>query len=152
MLFRSEAPPAPGPDVTAPTPSARALRVLIVDDNRDTVESFAMLLRASGHEVRPAYDGSTAVQFALDYRPDVVLLDIGLPGLNGYEVAKRIRRLAVLKEVVLVAMTGYGQESDLKASHDAGFNHHLVKPASPSRLYEILQLVATRDSVVEPPT
>ena len=147
-----EAPPAPGPDVTAPTPSARALRVLIVDDNRDTVESFAMLLRASGHEVRPAYDGSTAVQLALDYRPDVVLLDIGLPGLNGYEVAKRIRRLAVLKEVVLVAMTGYGQESDLKASHDAGFDHHLVKPASPGRLHDILQLVATRDSVVEPPT
>ncbi len=147
-----EAPPAPGPDVTAPTPSARSLRVLIVDDNRDTVESFAMLLRASGHEVRPAYDGSTAVQLALDYRPDVVLLDIGLPGLNGYEVAKRIRRLAVLKEVVLVAMTGYGQESDLKASHDAGFDHHLVKPASPGRLHDILQLVATRDSVVEPPT
>ncbi len=144
--------PSPSPVATAAVqPCARPLRVLVVDDNRDTVESFAMLLRAAGHDVQPAYDGATAVQSALDYQPDLVLLDIGLPGLNGFEVARRIRRLAVLKDVVLVAMTGYGQESDLKASQQAGFNHHLVKPASLTELQQILTLVAARLAPMEPP-
>ena len=80
------------------------------------------------------------MQAALDYRPDVVVLDIGLPGLNGYEVAKRIRQHPVLKNVVLVALTGYGQDSDRQASRQAGFNHHLVKPA---RLEQWQQILAT---------
>jgi PAS domain S-box-containing protein len=121
-------------------PTARPLRVLVVDDNVDTVFSFSMLLKASGHDVRPAHDGPTAVQAALDYRPDVVFLDIGLPGLNGYEVAKQIRQHPVLKGVVLVALTGYGQDSDRQTSLQAGFNHHLVKPA---RLAEMLKILAT---------
>ena len=121
-------------------PTVRPLRVLMVDDNVDTVSSFSMLLEASGHDVRTAHDGPTAVQAALDYRPDVLVLDIGLPVLNGYEVAKRIRQHPVLKNVVLVALTGYGQDSDRQSSLQAGFNHHLVKPV---RLEEMLQILAT---------
>ncbi len=134
------------PSLVAETeqPITRPLRVLVVDDNVDTVLSFSMLLRVSGHEVRSARDGPTAVQAALDYRPDLVLLDIGLPGLNGYEVAKRIRNAPVLKDVVLVALTGYGQEADLQTSREAGFNHHLVKPAYLDQLQKLLALISER--------
>lgn len=122
-------------------PTTRPLRVLVVDDNVDTVLGFSMLLKASGHDVRTAHDGPTAVQAAIEYRPDVVLLDIGLPGLNGYEVAKRIRQHPDLKYVMLVALTGYGQESDRETSLQAGFNHHLVKPARFEQLQQILATV-----------
>jgi CheY-like chemotaxis protein len=88
------------------------LRVLLVDDSADTALTLAMLLRESGHDVRTAHDGQAAFREALDYRPHVVLLDIGLPGLDGYEVAKRIREQPILRKVVLVALTGYGQEAD----------------------------------------
>ena len=84
------------------------------------------------------------MQAALDYRPDVVLLDIGLPGLNGYEVAKRIRQQPDLQNVVLVALTGYGQESDREASRQAGFNHHLVKPALLEQLQQVLATVSEK--------
>ena len=122
--------------------NVRPLRVLVVDDNVDTVLSFSMLLRASGHEVQTAHDGLAAVQAAINYRPDIVLLDIGLPGLNGYEVAKQIRQHPDLKHVVLVALTGYGQDSDRHASGQAGFTHHLVKPARFEELQKILATVA----------
>ncbi len=117
------------------------LRVLVVDDNVDTVLSFSMLLQALGHEVRTAYDGVSAVQAALDYRPEVMLLDIGLPGLSGYEVAKRVREQPQLRDVVLVALTGYGQDSDRATSLQAGFNHHMVKPASFEQIKKILASV-----------
>jgi PAS domain S-box-containing protein len=135
---------APHPLSIAETvqPTTRALRVLVVDDNVDTVLSFSMLLKASGHDVRTAHDGPTAVQAAIDYRPDVVLLDIGLPGLTGYEVAKRLRQHPDLKDVLLVALTGYGQDSDRRTSLQAGFNHHLVKPASLEQLKKILATVS----------
>jgi len=129
----------PSPVTEASQLTARPLRVLMVDDNVDTILSFSLLLKAEGHDVRTVDDGPTAVQAALDYRPDVALLDIGLPGLNGYEVAKRIRQHPVLKDIVLIALTGYGQDSDRQASMQAGFNHHLVKPA---RLAELLQILA----------
>jgi PAS domain S-box-containing protein len=143
-VLSTHTPQAPSPVADTDQPTTRPLRVLVVDDNVDTVLSFSMLLRVSGHEVRSARDGPTAVQAALDYRPDVVLLDIGLPGLNGYEVAKRIRQDPVLKDVVLVALTGYGQEADLQTSLRAGFNHHLVKPAYLEQLQQILALVSDR--------
>jgi CheY-like chemotaxis protein len=101
-----------------------------------------MLLKESGNEVQTAHDGPTAIKVALKYLPDVVLLDIGLPGLNGYEVAKQIRMQPTLKNVVLVALTGYGQESDRQASMDAGFNHHLIKPARLAQVWQILASVA----------
>lgn len=120
----------------------RPLRVLVVDDNVDTVLSFSILLRASGHDVFTANDGLMAVQVANERRPDVVLLDIGLPGLNGYEVAKRIRQQTSGKEVVLIALTGYGQDTDRELSAQAGFNHHLVKPARLEQVKEILAAAA----------
>ena len=101
-----------------------------------------MLLKASGHDVRTAHDGLAAVQAALDYRPDVVLLDIGLPGLNGYEVAKRLRQQPEFKNIVLVALTSYGQDADRQTALQAGFNHHLVKPARLAQLQEILATVS----------
>ena len=130
------------PVVESGTRNVRPLRVLVVDDNVDTVLSFSMLLRASGHDVQTAHDGLAAVQAAIDYRPDIILLDIGLPGLNGYEVAKKIRQHPELQHVVLVALTGYGQDSDRQASGQAGFTHHLVKPARFEELQKILATVA----------
>jgi CheY-like chemotaxis protein len=130
------------PVVESGLSNVRPLRVLVVDDNVDTVLSFSMLLRASGHEVQTAHDGLAAVQAAINYRPDIVLLDIGLPGLNGYEVAKQIRQHPELKHVVLVALTGYGQDSDRQASGQAGFTHHIVKPARFEELQKILATVA----------
>jgi signal transduction histidine kinase/ActR/RegA family two-component response regulator len=126
------------------SPHPSPLKVLVVDDNADTVLSFTMLLKTLGHDVRAAHDGPTAVQVALDYRPDIVLLDIGLPGLNGYEVAKRIRQQPDFKNVVLVALTGYGQDSDRQSSLQAGFDHHLVKPARLAQLQKILATVSER--------
>ena len=140
----TDTPQPPSPVTETGQPTTRPLRVLVVDDNEDTVLSFSMLLKASGHDVRTAHDGPTAVQAALDYRPDVVLLDIGLPVLNGYEVAKRIRQHSVLKNVVLVALTGYGQDSDRQTSLQAGFNHHLVKPAPLEQLEQILATVSAK--------
>ncbi len=107
-------------------PSPR--RVLVVDDNRDGSNSLALLLKMRGHEVQVAHDGATALVTALAMRPEVVLLDIGLPDLDGYEVARRLRNEAGTKEALLVALTGYGQEDDRRRSREAGFDHHLVKP------------------------
>jgi PAS domain S-box-containing protein len=128
------------PLATSP-PLATRLKILVVDDNVDTVLSFSMLLRASGHDVKTAHDGLKAVQAAIDYRPDIVLLDIGLPGLNGYEVAKQLRAHPDFKHIVLVALTGYGQDSDRQTSSAAGFTHHLVKPARFEELQKILAMV-----------
>ncbi|MCE9525569.1 MAG: response regulator, partial [Planctomycetales bacterium] len=135
-------PEAESPAADAGPAAARPLRVLVVDDNTDTVLTFAILLKASGHDVRTAHDGPTGVEAALAYLPDVALLDIGLPGLNGYEVAKRIRQEPTLQNAVLVALTGYGQETDREISRQAGFNHHMVKPANFDKLQQILANVA----------
>ena len=123
---------------------SRRLRVLVVDDNVDTVLSFSMLLKASGHDVLTAHDGTTAVKIANEMLPDAILLDIGLPGLNGYEVAKRIRLNPELNDVVLVALTGYGQDEDRQTSMQAGFNFHLVKPASFQQVKKILATITER--------
>ena len=111
----------------------------MVDDNVDSAVTLGMLLRASGHDVRTAHDGPTALNAALEYVPDVVFLDIGLPLMNGYEVAKRIREQPDLENVLLIALTGYGKDTDRQASLLAGFEHHLVKPA---RLEQMLQILA----------
>jgi len=132
--------------IAAPNKNYRPLRILVVDDNVDTVLSFSMLLEESGNEVRTAHDGPIAITIASEYIPDVILLDIGLPGLNGYEVAKQIRKLPTLNNVVLVALTGYGQESDRQASMDAGFNHHLIKPARLDQVRKILASVSEQCS------
>ena len=137
------APPAsPAPAIEAAQSPAKGCRVLVVDDNVDAAQSLAVLLEMTGHEVRLAYDGPSALEAAIAWRPDAVLLDIGLPGITGYEVAERIRREATLKNTVLVALTGYGQESDRQHSQEAGFDHHLVKPADFADVRKILANVA----------
>ena len=121
-----------------------SILVLVVDDNVDAAQSLAILLTASGHQVRLVYDGPAALDAILDDRPDVVLLDIGLPGLDGFEVATQIRQQDTLKNIMLVALTGYGQERDRQRSYDVGFDHHLVKPADYGELQKILATVAER--------
>jgi len=133
-------PPSPPKETAEPT--GPSLRVLVVDDNVDAAQSLAMLLKDSGHQVRMAHTGPTALDAALDYRPNVVLLDIGLPEMDGFEVAKRIREQPFLKNVVLVAMTGYGQDTDRQRSQEVGFNAHLVKPADFGKVQQILATVS----------
>jgi PAS domain S-box-containing protein len=120
---------------------ARSLRVLVVDDNVDAAQSLAVLMRILGHDVRMVHDGPAALEAAVEYRPDVVLLDIGLPGLNGFDVAKRLRSQGEFDNVVLVALTGYGRAADQQQARDAGFDHHLVKPADFKHLESILATV-----------
>jgi CheY-like chemotaxis protein len=112
-----------------------------VEDNRDGADSLALLLELMGNNVRTVYDGASALEAATEYRPDVVLLDIGLPGRDGYEVARDIRASPQLNGVVLIAQTGWGQEEDYRRTREAGFNHHLVKPVDPQKLQELLATV-----------
>ena len=100
-------------------------RILVVDDNQDSALSLAMLLKMSGNETKTAFDGQAALEAAEAFRPDIILLDIGLPKLNGYEVARKIRDLPSGKDVILVALTGWGQDEDRQKSKDAGFDGHL---------------------------
>ena len=128
---------------TAKTPpSGETLRVLVVEDNADAAETLTMLLELSGHDVRTARDGLAALEVVLYYRPHVVLLDIGLPGMDGFAVAKQIRQQPELSKVLLVAMTGYGEVVARQRSREAGFDHHLVKPADFGKLQEILASVS----------
>ena len=129
--------PAVGAEPSA-APPAPARRVLIVDDNEDGAATLAMLLREDGHEVRIAGDGPTALAAAAEFRPDFLFLDIGLPRMDGYEIARRIRQNERLKNVFLAALTGYGQDEDRRKSAEAGFDAHLVKPAEPEVLREVL--------------
>jgi signal transduction histidine kinase len=121
-----EAPTAEAGGTAAPPRQTR--RVLVVEDHPDGARSLATLLEVLGHEVRTVFDGRGAVAEARTYLPEVVLLDIGLPGLNGYEVARQLRREPALEGVFLIAMTGWGQPEDRRRSYEAGFNAHLVKP------------------------
>jgi CheY-like chemotaxis protein len=113
--------------------------VLVVDDNADTAESYALLLRLDGHEVRVAPDGPVALQAVRDFAPDAALLDLGLPGMDGYEVARRLRALPETGRVLLVAMTGWDQEEDRHRSWEAGFDYHLTKPAPPEEIQRLLR-------------
>jgi two-component system CheB/CheR fusion protein len=122
-------------------PNVRALsgrRILVVDDNKDAADSMRMLLRLTGNEIRVANDGLEALEAAEQFRPDLVLLDIGLPKLNGYEVAERIRQQPWGRDIILVALTGWGQDEDRRRSQAAGFNLHLVKPVDPAVLGKLL--------------
>jgi signal transduction histidine kinase len=113
-------------------------RILAVDDNRDSAVSLALMLQIMGHETRTAYDGLEAVEAAAAFRPDVMLCDIGLPGLNGYETCRRIREQPWGRGMVLIALTGWGQEEDKCRSKEAGFNFHMVKPVDPDALEKLL--------------
>jgi len=122
---------------------ARPLRVLVADDNRDAADSLQRLLALSGHEVRVAYDGASAVSVGSEFRPRVAILDIGMPGTNGYEVARALRSRHG-EDVTLVALTGWGQETDRRRASDAGFDHHLIKPVDPHTLNALLADVAKK--------
>lgn len=110
----------------------------MVDDNEDSADSMGELLRLKGNDIRTAHDGLAAVEVAETFRPELVLLDIGLPKLNGYDVARRIRQQPWGRDVILVAMTGRGQAEDKRRSHEAGFNFHAVKPVELAALEKLL--------------
>jgi len=115
-----------------------SFRILVVDDNRDGADSLAEMLKMVGNDTRTAYDGQAGVDAAGEFRPDVILLDIGLPKLNGYEACRRIRNEPWGAGVVLIALTGWGQDEDRRRSHEAGFDRHLVKPVDPQALMKLL--------------
>jgi CheY-like chemotaxis protein len=131
----------PAADVRAGTGQdngIRPCRMLVVDDNRDGADLMAVLLRLQGHEVEVAHDGYCALEIAARFEPEVVLLDIGLPGLNGYDVAKQLRQMKLARPQCLIAMTGYGSEEDRQRTEEAGFDHHIVKPIEPAELNKLL--------------
>ncbi len=129
--------PAPGADDT-PAAAKPLLRILIVDDNRDAADSLSEMLKMMGLDTRTAYDGQEGLDMAGDYRPDVILLDIGLPRLNGYEACRQIRHQPTGHGVLLIAVTGWGQDEDRRRSHEAGFDHHMVKPVDPQALMGLI--------------
>ncbi len=137
----------PDPDAAAfsaePVAEESHHRILVVDDNEDGAESLATLLELYGHNVRIAHNGSAALSVAEEFRPNVILLDIGLPGMDGYEVARRLRANDAFRAARLIAMTGWGQDADRERSREAGFDLHLVKPVDPAELRKVL---ATRTS------
>jgi CheY-like chemotaxis protein len=123
---------------SAPRPIPALKRVLVVDDNADAADSIGMLLRLLGAEVKVVHDGEEALRSLSSYRPNFVLLDLGMPGMSGYDVARRIRETPEMQGVTIIALTGWGQREDIKRTHEAGFDHHLVKPADVATLQGIL--------------
>jgi CheY-like chemotaxis protein/anti-sigma regulatory factor (Ser/Thr protein kinase) len=122
------------------------LRILIVDDNRDGADTLAQLLQFDGHEIHTAYDGLAAVKAAEQFRPNLILLDIGLPNLNGYDVCRQIRAQTWGKNIRIVALTGWGQDKDRRKSEDAGFDDLLVKPVDYATLSQLLTSLFTTDT------
>jgi CheY-like chemotaxis protein len=130
--------PAAPAERAGPGEAARRHRILIADDNRDAADSLAVVLSVGGHEVRTAYDGQQALEVAESFQPELALLDIGMPRMNGYDAARAIRARPFGDDIVLVALTGWGQPEDKQRSKLAGFDHHLVKPVDPSVLDRLL--------------
>jgi CheY-like chemotaxis protein len=131
--------PAELPSAARAGAPATPCRVLVADDNRDAADSLAMLLELAGHEVRIAHDGEEALERAASFHPQLVLLDIGMPKLNGYEVARRMRRQPWGAAAHLIAITGWGQDEDKRRSAAAGFDDHLTKPIDPASLRSLVQ-------------
>jgi PAS domain S-box-containing protein len=139
----SPEPPAPRLEEDKPAAAAKR-RILVVEDNSDSAEALSMMLQLAGNEVRTAHDGLEALDAAEAFRPEVIVLDVGLPKLNGYEVAIGIRKQPWGKEVVLIALTGWGQAEDKRRAAEAGFDHHLVKPVEPKALRALLSGTPSR--------
>jgi CheY-like chemotaxis protein len=127
-----------------PGTAGAARRVLVVDDNRDAAESLALFLQLGGHIVSTAFDGEEALEEAQKFRPDVALLDMGMPKLNGYEVCRRLRATDWGRRIVLIAQTGWGQDEDKRRTREAGFDAHLVKPTDP---VTVMKMVEARNEV-----
>ncbi|MFO0961025.1 MAG: response regulator [Isosphaeraceae bacterium] len=119
------------------------LRILIVDDNTDTAESLAFLLQTSGHETRTAYTGEGAIEGATEFRPDAILLDVGLPDADGFEVARLLRANPEFRRTLLIGATGYGSDRARAIAAEVGFDHYLVKPFDLGRLDQILAMAAS---------
>jgi CheY-like chemotaxis protein len=131
-------------DARTPT---RPVNVLVVDDNPDAAESLALVLEQAGHRVRVAGDGLAALDAAREVRPDVVLLDLGMPGMNGFEAARRLREDPAARPALLVAVTGWDGDEDRRRTRAAGFAHHLVKPADPEHVLALVsEFAASRAS------
>ncbi len=139
LRLESVEPARPEATPALPNPSAAPRRILVIEDNVDAAEMLQEALALDGHEVRIAHDGSTGLALARDFRPEAVLCDIGLPQMNGYEVAHAIRRDAALEGAYLIALTGYAQPEDRKRATDAGFNRHLAKPVDVEKLKKLLE-------------
>jgi PAS domain S-box-containing protein len=134
--------PAPAPLAAAEEPADASLRVLVVDDNIDAADTLSALLEMNGHTTRVANDGYQAIEMARDFQPQVVFLDIGLPGMNGYEVARKLRETPGMERAYLVALTGWGTREDRERSSEAGFDHHLTKPADMNTVETLLANLA----------
>jgi two-component system CheB/CheR fusion protein len=119
-----------------------ALRILVVEDMHDSADSMALLLKLWGYQSAIAYDGERAVESATRFCPDVVLLDVGLPGMDGCELARRLRQLPEMAKVLLVAVSGYGREADVQRCKEAGIDRHFLKPVDPVELHELLAQAA----------
>ena len=128
-------------------------RVLVVDDNRDAATTLAMVLRNFGHTVFTAHDGETALRTGEQEEPDAIILDIGMPEMNGYEVAQRVRRTTWGNDVLLLALTGWGQKEDIDRALRSGFDAHLTKPADPEHIEHLLEeFLAQRNEIGIEPT
>ena len=114
-------------------------RILVADDNVDFATSFALILRMLGNEVHVAHDGTEAFEAAAAFRPEFCFLDIGLPKLNGYDLAQRLREAPATRNSRLIVVTGWGQEKDRRRAQDAGFDHHMVKPVDPDEIEKLLR-------------
>ena len=133
-----EKPPALTEARAVPQAAKKRLRVLVIEDNRDAADSLSLLLSLLGHETRVAYSGLEGVAAAKEWRPNVVLCDIGLPGMDGYEAARQLRQLPGMAKTVLAAITGYGQDTDVQRSKEAGIDYHFLKPIDPAKLNQLL--------------
>jgi CheY-like chemotaxis protein len=117
------------------------LRVLVVDDDRDLATGTEMILRGMGHDVRVAHDGAEALQIAAAFQPHAALVDLGMPNMNGYLLARKLREWRWTRDAVLIAVTGWGGDKERERAKDAGFDHHLLKPAQPEQIAELLATV-----------
>jgi CheY-like chemotaxis protein len=137
---RKPEPPVLARPLREATPPARQIRILIIEDNRDAADSLHMLLEVLGHEVQVAYNGTAGLALADEWLPEVILSDIGLPGLDGYGVARELRRNPATAQIRLIAVTGYGSEADRRRAFEAGFDYHLTKPVDPEVLLALIGL------------
>ena len=139
LQAREPAPAAPRAEEKAAAPRAAGKRILVVDDNQDAATSLGMILKFLGNEVQIVHDGLAAVERASEFRPQTIFLDIGLPGIDGYTACRRIREQPGGDQIQIVALTGWGQEEDRQRTQQAGFDHHLIKPATPVDIKRVLQ-------------
>jgi PAS domain S-box-containing protein len=134
--------PSEAPREAVANPNPRRMRVLVVDDNRDAADSLRMLLESAGQDARAVYDGVSALELAESFRPEVILLDIGMPSMDGYQVARALRKRADAPQPTIAALTGWGQDSDKKKTREAGFDHHFTKPVAADDLLGFLETTA----------